>query len=394
MVIVAPDTPKTKPKLDDPKLIKEANRFALKMVQDKTLLLGWFDMLTKALKDKTYAVRIMDNFIAQKSLNKVDDFAATYDYVLQAQQKLPAYEIYFWSGLYKTTRSAPESSGSEAGHVISMIGSGKNDVAPFVSVAKYELINYKFANLVLRWDSFDGLNATSGRLILGIRNVAGRARRSFAGTITEDGVKYAYAGVLVDPNSKQGQSATQKTPPQTSSSLKTLEYGNLIINLVSQALLMAVYISRLDKTGQDIQTLKKKISSGEGTRADKDALKKAENDHALCQKAGAQAAQQAEEMRRPVAELSDEEFEIGAEDAAPSAKPGELPDIQPPSEMANLELAEEEAKAAQEAIRHEVKAEGAAPNTVPSGGDAGEEGEKGAMDDGEDLLTTKAEDFL
>ncbi|WP_299921673.1 hypothetical protein [uncultured Pelagimonas sp.] len=394
MAMTATDAPKTKPKLDDPKLIKDANRFALKMVQDKTLLLGWFDTLTKALQDKTYEVQIMDNFIAQKSLNKVDDFNTTYDYVIQAQQKLPAYKIYYWSGLYKTTRSTSGSSSSEEGSVVSVVGSGKNNVAPFVSVAKAELINYKFNQLVLSWDSSDGLNATSGRLIMGVRNVAGKARRSFAGIITEGGTKYTYAGVLVDPKSEQGQGATKKAPPQTSSSLKTLEYANQIINMVSQALFMAVNIGMLYKTGKEIQELKKKIDSGEGSKADEDKLKKAEDDQEVSEKAGDQAADQAEDVREPVEEMSDEEFEIGSEDASPSLEPEELPDMEPPSDMEDLELSEEESEVAQDAIESEVEAEGEEPNTVSGEGEEGEEGEGGAMEDGEDILTTGAEDFI
>ncbi|MGH1417071.1 MAG: hypothetical protein ACRBB0_26545 [Pelagimonas sp.] len=394
MTVTATQAPAKKPQLNDPKMIKEANRFTLKMVQDKTLLLGWFDMLTKALKDKTYEVQIMDNFIAQKTLNKTDDFNTTYDYVIQAQQKLPAYKIYYWSGLYKTSRKGPNASANEPGSVVSVVGSGKNNVAPFVSVAKAELINYKFDQLVLSWDSADGLNATSGRLVMGVRNIAGKATRSFAGIITEDGTKYTYAGVLVDPNSAGGQGATKKAPPQTSSSLKTLEYANQIINMVSQALFMAVNMGMLYKTGKEIQELKKKIDSGEGTKADEDKLKKASDNEDVSEKAADQSVEKAEEVRQPVEEMSEEEFAIGSEDAAPASEPEELSDIEAPADMEDVKLSESEAETAQEAIEEEVEAEGEEPNTVSGEGEEGEEGEGGAMEDGEDVLTTTAEDII
>lgn len=382
------------PTLNDPAMTKEANRFALAMVTNKDLLLGWFDMLTKALKDKTYEVQIMDNFIAQKSVNKVDDYGTTYDYVIQAQQKLPAYQIYYWSGLYKTTRKPDSGGSSEAGSTVSVVGSGSGNVAPFVSLAKSELIDYKFNQLVLSWDSADGLNTTSGNLIMGVRNISGTATRSFAGSITENGTKYTYAGVLVDPDGADGKAATKNAPPQTTSSLSTLQYANQIINMVSQALFMAVNIGMLYKTGKEIQELQKKIGEGKPTEEESKQLDELGEQQDVSEKAAEQGVENADDIRQPVEEMSDEEFEVGSQDAAPASEPSDLPDIEPPSDMPDLELSEEEAATAQETIEQQIEESDEEVNELSGDDGEAEAGEGGAMEDGEDILTTSAEDFI
>ena len=381
-------------KLDDPGMIKEANRFALKLVQDKDLILGWFDRLAKALKEKTYEVQIMDNFIAEKSVNGVDDFQTTYAYVIQAQQKLPAYKIFYWSGLYKTTRKA-KGGDSEEGSVVSVVGSGSTKTATYVSLAKAELIGYDFKQLVLSWDGQQGFNASSGKLIFGVRNISGKATRRCAGTITEGGTDDTYAGVVVDPNSPGGKTAGGKAPPQTHQDLQKLQYANQIINMVSQALFMAVNIGMLYKTGKEIQELRAKIKKGEGSEQDKADLEKLEGEQEVSERAADQAVENADDVRQPVEEMSDEDFAEGSEDASPASESDELPDLEPPSDMEDLALSEEEADTAQEAIENEIEEAGEEVNDYDDSGSEAEDGEEGGvMEDGENVLENVAEDFV
>lgn len=393
-------TDDNQPKLDDPQMMQAANKFALLLVQNKDLLMAWFDMLAKALKNKQYEVQIMDNFIAEKSLNKVDDFDTTYGYVIQAQQKLAAYQIYYWSGLYKTTKKPKDGSTDfTEGDPVSVVGSGSNSTAPFVSLAQAELIGYTFDNLVLSWDGADGLNSTTGNLIFGVRNISGVATKTFAGTITEDNVEYVYAGVLVDPKSSEGQKQTARSAPQTHSSLQKLEYANQIINMVSQALFMAVNIGMLYKAGKEIQELRARIGKGEGGADAQKQMADKEAAQATSEKAADQAAEKADAVKEPVEAMDEDAFQTGAADASPATESSELPDIDPPAYTDVVKLSEEEASVAQEAIENEVESRGEEPNTSEDGegSEGGEEGEGGeevaAMEDGEDVLTTSLGDF-
>jgi hypothetical protein len=382
------------PKLDDPTMTQEANAFALLLVQNKDLLLAWFDALVKGLKDKTYETQIMDNFIADKKQNKVRDFNTTFAYVIQAQQKLAAYQMYYWSGLYKTTKkpaNAADGSKPVDGSPVSVAGSGNKNTATFVSFAKSELVNYTFKNLVLSWDTADGLNSTSGNLIFGLRNISGVSTKTFAGTITEAGTKSSYFGLMVDPKSEQGKQQARNTPPQTSEVMQNLQFANQIINMVSQTLFMAVNMAMLWKAGKEIQELRGRLAKGEPVEKD---LESAEAEQSVNERAGNQAVDNADDIRGPVDEMSDEDFSIGSEDASPFTESSELPDIDAPSDMGDLELSESEADTVDQSIESEIEDSGEDFNGLDEGGGSEADDEGGFMEDGEDVVTTDIGDFV
>lgn len=212
-----PETPSETPTFPADE-IKEANRYATDLILDRDLSTAYYAELKKAVKDGTYDTQIMDNFLTQKG------YHCTFQEVLYAQRNLPSYQLYYWTGTYKTTYTETKADGK-----VFAIQGGASSGPQIVAYGDLFIIHPKFDNLVLIWDTAE--NTTSGNLTFTLQATSGgQVIKGFYGEITEGGVQKSITGVetTVEEIEKSGK----KTPAGLD--LKALQIAGIAVGMTSQ----------------------------------------------------------------------------------------------------------------------------------------------------------------
>lgn len=233
--------------------MKEATRFSMDLLKDRQLTADYFKAYQTAVKDKTYETQIIDNFLTQKG------YTCTLEEVLQAQRNLPAYKLYFWSGVYETKLSASGSTTSTDGEAVAIHGFDKG--AQDVSYGDMFIIGPQFQNRVLSWSSEGGVNSSSASLTFALSaGKQGTTVKSFYGTFTDSsGAPQNIVGTYTTV--AQIQKDKKKTP--TGVSLKTIQYIEAGLNMFAQITFIGLNFYMMYKTKKELEEMKKSGASKE-----------------------------------------------------------------------------------------------------------------------------------
>jgi hypothetical protein len=225
----------------------DAVRFCKDMFQKVDLLKAYYAEISTASKNKTYEAEIIDNWLVSRG------YHCTVEQVLLAQKQLPAYQLYYWSGGYKTLVGTSKSAGPV--FTIHAYGTGPQQIG----YGTQFIIDPQFSNLLLSWNSDDGTNETSGALTFTLSSATdGTATRSFYGTITDSSGTQPIAGVLMSADELQKAAASGKAPP--GQDMSALQIAEAVVNFVAQTTFITLNFVMLYKAGKEIQQLKKELA--------------------------------------------------------------------------------------------------------------------------------------
>jgi hypothetical protein len=240
----------------------DAIRFCTDLLTDQTLAKAYYNEIATASKNKTYEEEIIDNWLtAQKYNCGIED-------VLLAQKQLPTYQLYYWSGGYKTLLGSNKAAGPV--FTVHAYDSG----AQQIGYGTMFIISPQFSNLVLSWDTQGGLNQNSGSLTFTLSAPSsGVATRSFYGTITDSsGTAQPIAGALM--TTAQLSTAAQNGQAPPAQNMSALQIATTVVNFVAQTTFITLNFVMLYKTGKEITQLKEQLAK----KPDNPELKKQQAD--------------------------------------------------------------------------------------------------------------------
>jgi hypothetical protein len=236
----------------DPAITPDALRFCRDLITTPTLANAYYTEISTAAKNRVYETELIDNWLVKQG------YQCSIEQVLLAQKQIPSYQLYYWSGGYRTLTGA----------------AGATAAGPVVTIHAYEtgaqqigygdqfIINPQFSNLVLTWDTSEGLNDTSGSLTFALTVAKdGTAMRSFYGQVTDaSGTAQSVAGALMTSSDLQrAVDAGQATPP--GQSISGVQLAMTIVNFIAQGTFIALNVVMLARAFREINALRAKVDA-------------------------------------------------------------------------------------------------------------------------------------
>ena len=360
------------------KLNADAIRFCKDLLSKPDVATGYYTTLTKAAKDKTYEPQILDNWLVSQN------YQCSIQQVLLAQKQLPTYQLFYWSGGYKTLVGANK----QTGPVVTIRAFKKG--AQQIGYGEDFVIEPKFNSLVLSWGTDEGLNDTSGSLTFTLtRSSAAAAVRSFYGQVTDStGNTQSIAGALMTTDELKTAASNKQAPP--AQDMTALKIAETVVNFVAQLTMITLNFVLLYKAGKELQQLSQKAQANpDDAKAQKD-LEDAQKDQDELESDNDDAVDQVDDLKSDYDAASDSDIEsVMGEASGTNSVPLDLPDDPeaPSSEAQDL---------LNDAVEQSSESDPDDSSDDDSGGDdedgddAGSEGE----DDAGDIFSDISEDLV